>query len=161
MLLSTRLPPTNSYTPVVLQDWDSSSWSHARAGTTVPREKCRGWCLSHAPLKSGAADFTHSTKNALRPSLERPSYQCPERLSKRFTFRIRTVPPCFLSFTSVLSKVQLRELSYTCVKYIKSTEELREGTFLSAGAPALVSFLLCSRSCLSKILIQGLCAAIW
>jgi hypothetical protein len=86
---------------VVLQDWDSRSWSHARAGTTVPREKCRGWCLSHAPLKCGTADFTHSTKNALRPSLERPSYQCPERLSKRFISRIRTVPPCFLSFISV------------------------------------------------------------
>ena len=36
------------------------------------------------------------------------------------TSRTRTVPPCFLSFISVLSQVQLRELNYTCVQYIKT-----------------------------------------
>src|SRR6266487_4833493 len=97
-----------------------SLWSHAKAGTTAPLEKCRDWCLSPAPLKSGTADFAHSTKNALRPSLESPSYECPEKLSKHFTSRTRTVPPCFLSFISVFSQVQLRELSYTYVQYIKT-----------------------------------------
>ncbi len=36
------------------------------------------------------------------------------------TSRTRTAPPCFLSFISVLSQVQLREPSYTCVQYIKT-----------------------------------------
>jgi hypothetical protein len=54
----------------------------------------------------------------------------------------------------------IRELSYTCVvhqnrgvgnSFLKSIELLREGT-LSARATALVSFLLCGRSCLPKVL---------
>jgi len=65
----------------------------------------------------------------------------------------RTVPPCFLSIILAFSQVQLREPSYSCVQYVKMealatvskrTERLREGTFLSAGATALVSLLLYS-----------------
>jgi hypothetical protein len=126
---------------------------NATAGTTVPHEKCRGWCLTAAPLTSGTADFTYSTKNALRPILE----GCPN------------VHLSYQNSASLLSQLHLSFLTgstqraklYLCAVYqnsgvgnyfLKSSEKLREGTFLAAVAPALVSCLLCSRSGLPKIL---------
>ncbi len=111
-------------------------------------------------FKNRTADFTHSTKNALRSSLHQHSDWWPETRPKSFTFCIRTVPPRFLSFISVFSQVQHRERCYKCEKYSK-TEALvsasfkaqktwAKGIFLSVEVTALISFLLCSRNYLPR-----------
>ena len=63
--------------------------------TSVRDEKCRSWSLSTMLFKRGAADFAQSTKNALRPSLERHRYHCPETLSKRFPSVYQGCLPAF------------------------------------------------------------------
>ncbi len=68
-------------------------------------------------VKPGMGFFSFETAGR---TLQGYGYECPETLSKRFTSRTRTVPPRFLSFISVFSQVQLRELSYTSAWYIKT-----------------------------------------
>src|SRR5712692_9994781 len=44
-----------------------SLWSHAKAGKTIPSEKCKDWCLSLTPLKDGTADFPTAQKTLFVP----------------------------------------------------------------------------------------------
>src|SRR6266566_7261156 len=70
---------------------------YAKAGTTVPREKCRSWCLLPPPLLYGTADFAHSAKTLFIPVSNGPVINalkgCPN-----------ASPPvpeqCFLAFSA-------------------------------------------------------------
>ena len=89
---------------IALQEWDDRRWSHAKASTAFPREKCRGWCLSPAPFKRETADFAHGTKTHFVP-VSKGTVINALQLCPNVSPRTRAVPPRFLSYISVFSQV--------------------------------------------------------
>jgi len=81
---------------VVLQEWDNRRWSQGQL--YLSHVKSAGGRDFRLRLSSRwMAVFTHSTNNALRPSLQRHSDQWPATLSKRFT---SVSEQCLLAFSA-------------------------------------------------------------